>query len=147
MQAERLGVEIEVFLCAVCRHRQVVVAVDTRHGHLLPEVWLSPRRFGQRTRLRSSRTIYFLLVVTCLREKSDSISKLRPKRVYVAKLLDLGGRLRDRPRSEDHARAKPGKDKRPNRCHVRSILMCRCARRLRSWTAYIRSFVSVRPPR
>jgi hypothetical protein len=36
MQAERLGVEIEVFLCAVCRHRQVVVAVDTRHGHLLP---------------------------------------------------------------------------------------------------------------
>src|ERR1700730_12447675 len=68
MQAERLGVKIEVFLCAVCRHRQVVVAVDTRHGHLLPEVWLSPRRFLHRTRLRSSHTNYFLLVVTC--EKS-----------------------------------------------------------------------------
>src|ERR1700678_1919247 len=67
MQAERLGVEIEVFLCAVCRHRQVVVAIDARHGHLLPEVCLSPRRFGQRTRSRSrsSYTNYFLLVVTC----------------------------------------------------------------------------------
>src|SRR5450432_3413241 len=51
MQAERLGVEIEIFLCAVCRHRQVVVAVDTRHGRLLPEVWLSPRRFGQSTKV------------------------------------------------------------------------------------------------
>src|SRR5580700_335572 len=70
MQAERLGIEIEVFLCAVCRHRQVVVAVDARHGHLLPEVCLSPRRFGQRTRSRSrsSHTNCFLPVVTC--EKS-----------------------------------------------------------------------------
>ena len=50
------------------------------------------------------------------------VRRRQDKRVYVAKLLDLGGRLRDRPRSEDHARAKPGKDKRPNRCHVRSIL-------------------------
>ena len=75
------------------------------------------------------------------------VGRRQDKRAYVAKLLDLGGRLRDRARSEDHARAKPGKDKRPNRCHVRSILMCRCARRLTSWTAYIRSFVSVRPPR
>src|SRR3984957_83978 len=85
MQAERLGVKIEVFLCAVCRHRQVVVAVDTRHGHLLPEVWLSPRRFLHRTRLRSSHTNYFLPVVTC--EKS---------RIQYRSLGLLAGAL-DRP--------------------------------------------------
>src|SRR5580692_865186 len=88
MQAERLGIEIEVFLCAVGRHRQVVVAVDARHGHLLPEICLSPRHFGQRTRSRSrsSHTNYFLPVVTCLREKSDSISKLRPSRRALDRL-------------------------------------------------------------
>src|ERR1700722_18021473 len=51
-----------------------------------PEVWLSPRRFGQRMRLMSSHTNYFLLV-TFLREKSDSISKLRPSRLALDRLL------------------------------------------------------------
>ena len=36
--------------------------------------------------MRSSHTNYFLLVVTCLREKSDSISKLRPSRRALDRL-------------------------------------------------------------
>jgi len=41
------------------------------------------------------------------------VGRRQDKRAYVAKLLDLGGRLRDRAGSEDHAERSPGKTNGP----------------------------------
>ena len=48
------------------------------------------------------------------------VRRREDKRPCATKLLDFGEGLGDRAKSEDHARAEPGKDKWPNRGHVRS---------------------------
>lgn len=71
------------------------------------------------------------------------------KRPCATKLLDLGEGLAIVPNPKITRERSPGKTNGPNRCHVRSILACRYrrARRLRNWTVYVRSFVSVQRPR